>query len=74
VKCPKCKYNKTRTSWVKDKGDFTLRARLCPICDNKFQTKEMTSNGWNYKVKYNNLIKELKKCIRKELNYGMSLL
>jgi transcriptional regulator NrdR family protein len=65
MKCPNCNYNKTKTVWVKDKGDFTSRSRECPKCNQKFQTKEMTSDDWNYKRRYYNLIKTIKKLLDK---------
>lgn len=65
MKCPKCNYNKTKTEWVKDKGDFTSRSRICPKCNFKFQTKEMTSDGWNYKKRYEGLKNTIKRIIEK---------
>jgi len=65
LKCPKCGNTKTKTVWVKDKGDFTVRSRYCSQCKEKFQTKEMTDVGWNYKIRYNKLKKEIKKILEK---------
>jgi len=65
MKCPKCGNTKTKTVWVKDKGNFTARSRYCPKCKEKFQTKEMTDEGWNYKVMYNKLKRDLKKLLER---------
>ena len=65
MKCPKCGSNRTKTVWVKDKGDFTARSRLCQKCNEKFQTKEMTDMGWNYKLRYMRLKKDIKKILER---------
>ena len=60
MKCPKCGYDKTKTVWVRHKEKFTSRARECPKCGKRFQTKEMVSNEWDYKA----IVLEIKELLR----------
>ena len=42
-----------------DKRVYTYRRRVCKKCHNKFYTKEVISDGWNYESLYKNVIRQL---------------
>jgi len=63
--CPKCGYRKTRTKWVRNKKQFTIRSRECPKCSNVFTTKEMSEDGWNWKKRYESLKKSIQNVLDK---------
>lgn len=65
MKCPRCK-GRTKTLWVRHKDKFTLRRRECTKCKYGFSTKEMISDDWNYKNKYESVVKKLKKILEDE--------
>ena len=62
--CPKCG-NKSKVLWVRFKKDFTIRSRECTNCKHKFSTKEMESDGWDYKSVVDKMYNELREVKRK---------
>lgn len=62
IKCPKCKYSKTKTLWVRHKDNFTMRQRSCPKCDYKFLTKEMVDDGWDRRAIIKSVYETVKEC------------
>jgi len=63
MKCPKCG-GKTRVVKVREKENFTWRVRRCNVCNFQFQTKEMPTDNWDWKVMYEKLEKNILKVIK----------
>ena len=53
---------------VIDKKAFINRRRECKKCKFRYSTKELFSKEWNYKVLYDDLIRELSKILTRERN------
>ena len=68
MECPRCGCNKSNIINVIDKKDFINRRRECKKCKFRYSTKEMSSNEWNYRVLYNELVNKISKIITKERN------
>jgi len=63
--CPKCG-SKTFVKNVREKKDFIWRLRECKKCGYRFETKEIYSDGWNWKRMYENLEGKIEKLLENE--------
>ena len=67
MRCPRCGSD-TSVIRTHDKITYTFRRRMCKNkkCKWRFNTKEMRSDGWNYKAVVDDIWDELKKVKMKD--------
>ena len=66
MNCPNCGHEDSFVIKTIDKVSYTYRRRQCKRCKNRFNTKEMISDEWNYKLMYEDVIRKLKRILENE--------
>lgn len=59
MRCPKCNSKDIQVKRTIKKKRFNIRYRVCNKCTYKFKTKEIYSDGWDYRKIVQNIKKML---------------